>query len=339
MRPSLAAGVAAFLLTTGCGYIAGTLAPLANVPAPPHDLAATQRGSDIIAHFTQSSLTTELIPIQGPVVSDLRAGPSPAVWSEAAWLATAQRFSPTLVAKIPSAKPNGPQGQVSEYKFSAAAWIGKDIVIGARVVGPNGKASNWSAFLTLPVVTPLPQPTDLKVTPAANGIRLTWNGTGNHFRILRRTEGSGDFAEIATTTAPEYLDSTAEYGKGYTYVTMAFNEAAPHQEAQSDLSNEAAVPLYKDTFPPAAPAELRAIASTASIELSWDANAEPDLASYRVYRSTNGGALEKLADVNEIPAYSDRAVERGKTYRYAVTALDKAGNESGRSAEAEGTLQ
>ena len=91
--------------------------------------------------------------------------------------------------------------------------------------------------------------------------------------------------------------------------------------------------------PPAAPAGLRAVASAASIELSWDANSEPDLAGYRVYRSTNGSAFEKIADGNEIPAYSDRAVEAGKTYRYVVTAVDKSGNESGRSAEAEGVLQ
>src|SRR5580693_3804310 len=101
IRSSLAPVVAACLLTTGCGYIAGTLAPLANVPAPPQDLAAMQRGSNIIAHFTQSSLTTEMIPINGAVDSDLRAGPPPAVWSEAAWFAAAQRFSPARQTKIP----------------------------------------------------------------------------------------------------------------------------------------------------------------------------------------------------------------------------------------------
>ena len=43
--------------------------------------------------------------------------------------------------------------------------------------------------------------------------------------------------------------------------------------------------------------------------------------------------------MNEIPTYSDRAVERGKTYRYMVTAMDKSGNESGRSAAVQAVLQ
>jgi fibronectin type 3 domain-containing protein len=84
---------------------------------------------------------------------------------------------------------------------------------------------------------------------------------------------------------------------------------------------------------------LIATPSPASVELSWESNTEPDLAGYRVYRSAGGGAFEKVADVSEIPAYSDHAVERGKTYRYAVTAMDKSGNESGRSATVEAALQ
>jgi fibronectin type 3 domain-containing protein len=58
-----------------------------------------------------------------------------------------------------------------------------------------------------------------------------------------------------------------------------------------------------------------------------------------VYRSIDGGAFQKIADVNEIPSYSDHVVERGKTYRYSVTAMDKSGNESGRSATVEAALQ
>ncbi len=308
------------------------------MPAAPQDLAATQRGANVIAHFTLPSLTTEMVPIKGALELDLRAGPAPAVWNESEWAAHAQRIAQARLIKIPAANKKVSEGQVAEYQFSSAAWTGKELMIAARVIGENGKASNWSAFLTLPVRAPLPKPTDLVATGKANGVQLTWRGAGSHFRVLRHTEGAEGFAELAATTAPEYLDATAEFGKNYTYLTQAFAEVGPHQEAQSDLSNEAPV-AYLDKFPPAAPAGLRAAASAASIELSWDGNTEPDLAGYRVYRSTNGGAFEKIADVNEIPAYSDRAVERGKSYRYQITAIDKSANESGRSAEVEGSIQ
>ena len=83
-----------------------------------------------------------------------------------------------------------------------------------------------------------------------------------------------------------------------------------------------------DTFPPAVPSCLAPSAVANSIELVWDRNTEPDLAGYRIYRALAGGAFEKLADVSQIPSYSDRKVEHGKTYRYAVSAVDQTGNES-----------
>jgi hypothetical protein len=338
MRPSPAAAVAAFLLNTGCGYIGPTLVPLANVPSAPSDVAAIQRGAKVIAHFTVPATITEGYPIKGDLQLDLRAGPAPDVWNASEWAANAERVAPAHITKLPPARPNGTEPKLAEYEFSSTAWTGKTIVIAARVIGSNQKPSNWSALITLPVVAPLAKPEQLIATPLANGIRLTWSGAAGHFRVLRRAEGGDSFAELATTAAPEYLDASAEFGKTYTYQVLAFAAVPPHGEAQSDLSDEKTIP-YKDEFPPAAPAGLIATPSPASVELSWNSNTEPDLAGYRVYRSLDGGAFEKVADVNEIPAYSDHAVERGKTYRYTVTAMDKSGNESGRSAAVEATLQ
>ena len=65
---------------------------------------------------------------------------------------------------------------------------------------------------------------------------------------------------------------------------------------------------------------------------------EEDLNGYRVYRAEGNGAMEKIADVAAVPSYSDRKVEHGKTYHYAVSALDKTGNESARAGPVEATL-
>ena len=299
--------------------------PLANVPSDPTDLAAVQRGATLYVQFKVPELTTELKPIKGDLELDLRAGVSPNPWNVDAWAATAKKIPPqTLKAGIAS------------YQVPSLEWTGKEISVAARAIGANGKASNWSNIATLPVTAPLATPLDFTAVATANGVRLTWRGAGQHFRILRRSEASPDYVEIGTSTTPEFLDSTAEFGKKYSYLVQAFTDLGNHREAQSDLSAEQ--PLTPmDTFPPAAPADLRATASANSVELSWEANAEPDLASYRVYRSVNGGAFEKIADVNDIPAYSDKAVQSGRTYRYVVTAVDKSGNESARSAVAEAT--
>jgi fibronectin type 3 domain-containing protein len=86
-----------------------------------------------------------------------------------------------------------------------------------------------------------------------------------------------------------------------------------------------------DQFPPAPPAGLTAVASAAGLELTWDRNAEPDLAGYRIYRAAPGGAFEKIGETRENPSFSDRKTEAGRNYRYAVSAYDQAGNESARS--------
>jgi hypothetical protein len=84
-----------------------------------------------------------------------------------------------------------------------------------------------------------------------------------------------------------------------------------------------------DTLPPATPAAITARLRDGAVHLAWSANAEPDLAGYRVYRSDS--ALTGFAAVatTETPAYRD-PVPRAVFYR--VAAIDRAGNESAPSA-------
>jgi len=105
-------------------------------------------------------------------------------------------------------------------------------------------------------------------------------------------------------------------------------------EAESGVSKPAAIP-YEDRFPPAVPAGLTAIAGIESIQLVWNPDAEPDLKGYYLYRSAGDQPFARLGELLESPSYTDRAVEAGKRYRYAVSAVDQSGNESARSAPVE----
>src|SRR5260370_36192613 len=98
------------------------------------------------------------------------------------------------------------------------------------------------------------------------------------------------------------------------------------KQAESDLSAEGSV-VPRDIFPPAAPKGVQASNAPNSIELNWERNTEDDLNGYRVYRAEGNGTLEKIADVSVVPSYSDRKVEHGKTYRYAITAGDRGGQQ------------
>jgi fibronectin type 3 domain-containing protein len=92
--------------------------------------------------------------------------------------------------------------------------------------------------------------------------------------------------------------------------------------AESELSE---IISFKptDLFPPAIPTGLTAVPGTRTIELVWDRNTEKDFASYRVYRDG-----KQVADGQPTPAYSDKDVTAGTTYRYQVRSVDTAGNES-----------
>jgi hypothetical protein len=82
----------------------------------------------------------------------------------------------------------------------------------------------------------------------------------------------------------------------------------------------------RDTFPPAAPKNLEAIAVVGAINLIWDANAEPDVAGYLVLRGDTAGATLQALTATPVPGptYHDAAVKAGVRYAYVVVAVDNA---------------
>jgi len=99
----------------------------------------------------------------------------------------------------------------------------------------------------------------------------------------------------------------------------------------------------KDSFPPAAPRSLAAIAGSGVISLIWDANIEPDLAGYIVLRGdAPGDTLQAItAEPVTLTSYRDETVKPGTRYVYAVVAVDRAvpRNESPQSNRAEETAR
>ena len=88
-----------------------------------------------------------------------------------------------------------------------------------------------------------------------------------------------------------------------------------------------------DTFAPAAPLNLAAIAAAGSINLIWDANTEADIAGYLILRAEAPDAT--LQPITQEPvaaaAYRDETVKPGVRYVYSVVAVDRAGNRSAES--------
>jgi hypothetical protein len=124
-------------------------------------------------------------------------------------------------------------------------------------------------------------------------------------------------------------------------------QAAPKEASQFlELAGPLSDPIRVDAadiFPPDVPSGLVAVATQTaaeiSIDLSWKANTDADLAGYLVYRRESDGPWQRISPAEPIvgPAFHDARVRPGQSYRYAVTAIDLTGHESGRSAEAEET--
>lgn len=74
--------------------------------------------------------------------------------------------------------------------------------------------------------------------------------------------------------------------------------------------------------------------------LSWDANSEPDLEGYKIYRATaSGGYGAPIAILTtDVTSYTVTGLETGITYFFAVTAYNSSGVESSFSNEVSKTI-
>ncbi|HWQ52922.1 MAG TPA: hypothetical protein VN442_04505 [Bryobacteraceae bacterium] len=313
LKPALL--IATALLLSGCGYVGEPLPPLLRIPVPVTDLAAVQRGSRIVVQFTVPRLTTEGTVLRNPPQLDLRAGPGPNPFDAGAWAAHAKPLG------------EGPvEGGRARYEVPADAWAGREIVFGVRAVGSSGRDGGWSNFVVVAVVPPPQRPEDVRAEPVAEGVHLAWQGQTGLYRVFRRGPGEQSFNPAADATQPTWTDTATEYGKTYEYLVQRIVKTATG-EAESEPSASVRVTPV-DRFPPAVPTGLKAVAATTGIALAWERNGEPDFGGYRVYRAAPGAELKPIADTGQTPSYTDRTVEAGKVYRYAVSALDASGNES-----------
>lgn len=208
--------------------------------------------------------------------------------------------------------------------------------------------SNMAILVPLPVATP---PAGLTTTPKAEGVVLAWQEPKTSvrgeeapviggYRIFRMAPGEAvnEFS-VPINTAPvratTYTD-TPPYGEHEYRVSAVASEGPPL--VQSDFSAPVRV-TFKDLVPPPTPTELTALIDPKAVRLIWEAVEAADLAGYRLYRSEGAGHVD-IKEIGTIPltgeivtatTYVDANPNPGIAFRYAVTSIDKSGNESPRT--------
>jgi hypothetical protein len=152
---------------------------------------------------------------------------------------------------------------------------------------------------------------------------------------------------VESGRAGRALDKDIRFGEAYEYTAQLVARVKTDSkifELAGPLSAPVRVEVL-DIFPPSAPIGLAAVASApgdgiaGAIDLSWQPNTETDLAGYIVYRRTGGEGWQRISPAQPIvgPAFHDTGIQPGRTYSYAVTAIDLGGHESARSADVEET--
>jgi hypothetical protein len=151
----------------------------------------------------------------------------------------------------------------------------------------------------------------------------------------------------ASTDPGGMLDTTVVDGNTYTYVAHRVQTVtlSGHTLELRGEPSPAASFTFHDIFPPRPPSGLVVVpgggfGEAPSIDLAWDANLEPDMLGYNVYRSHGSGAFERItAEPIRAPAFRDMHVQPGEQYTYRVTAVDQRHNESAPSASITETLR
>jgi hypothetical protein len=311
------------VMTAACGYLGPIQPPALAIPQRVYDLRGAEFGSKITVEFTIPPLTTEGQPLTSVRSVELFAGIVPNPYSAAAFMIGAKKY--TVAATGP-----GPL----KHDVPVADWIGKDVTLMVRAIGPKGKASDLSNPVTLAIRAPLTAPGDLKAENMAGGIAISWKGaTGEHYHLYRASGGDAPALIDTIDTAP-YLDTTVDFGASYRYFVNGFDGPTQFSETA-----ESAPVVREDVFPPSVPTGMTGEPGTNTIELSWERNTEPRFQGYNIYRAVGDGAFEKIAGPIVAPSYSDRMVEAGKKYRYQIASVGVNGLESARSAVVEVVAQ
>ena len=149
-----------------------------------------------------------------------------------------------------------------------------------------------------------------------------------YYLYRRLAAGGDDFARVATIRGKtEYTDTALRDGTFYQYRLVAEDKDG----LQSDFS---AVVEAQTRSKPKSPEKLRGSFHNATVELTWEAPADPDIVGYVVYEKRRF-SLVKLGLVKET-RYRGAGPAKGEARTYFVTSVDKDGLESEPSMEVTG---
>lgn len=310
-----------------------------------------------LTEFLERAAVVARIDVRPPASADTPpdAAPPDNRPAQGATVTVGEHLASEMVVPVTfAAKPGAPPGAgappaVAEFAGPARTYLALAVSDRKRWSPPSPRVE-----VTL---RPAPEPpTDVHLTYTETAFILTWRVPPPDewtplWPVLRYARGVHIYELSAEPDAPPPLQPLTQglvTGSSSEVPLVAFGirrcfalravETIAGESVESDLAPPACE-TPADTFAPAAPTGLEAVAGPDSINLIWNPNAEKDLGGYLVLRASATG--ETLRPVTPAPihetTYRDADVRAGVRYVYVVVAVDTATppNRSAESARVE----
>jgi hypothetical protein len=197
---------------------------------------------------------------------------------------------------------------------------------GSFLRGPTASAT--------PTANPVPQVSGVNIKPGALQIELTWTNP-DHLRFSRvvikrkaaqAPTSSRDGKVAYVGDGSKHIDRELVAGTVYHYALYAQDNTGNTSDPVyvSGTPTPAVVP---DTTPPLPVEDLSAVAADGTVFLSWLNPADDDL-DHVIIDRLDMATLDPQWFETTASDFTDDTVLHGRSYRYAVVAVDAAGNES-----------
>jgi hypothetical protein len=321
-----------------CGKKGPLILEPPKLPLAVEKFALRQAGNRIVVEWEFPSKLSD----QKTAVETVRIGKI-SVFSSEKPILPAEKFrkKAALLKKIAFAetKKTGEKTYETDLQFKIKALKGKQYYI-AMLYEYGKKRAALSPVLPIKTMVPPRPVSDLKIIQENKVLVLQWSKPADDadgdplpsilgYKIYRKINaGKGEPEFKVLNGKPLYRevfedeDSSQDGEYAYTVTTLLA------ETTESDFSNPVKISV-RDLYPPDIPTNLITFTGTDHVFLSWEPVRDADLSHYRLYRKTvTDPDFQLLADRIETPSFKDTQAKKGGIYAYAVTAVDRKGNES-----------
>jgi hypothetical protein len=314
--------ISLFLLWLGCGVKEPPVSFDRIVPKAIRDLGALVRETRVILHWSPPGENTDGSDLVDLVGFKVLRGPL-----------EGEECRGCPEGLVPVAEVVLGSGEGHWIEAGRVFWADRELRAGERyryrVVAFNrrGHLGEESNAVEVQWDIPPPPPGELRATAGDGTVELTWPGVeGVAGYNLYRGQKKEGFPLNPVNPKPientHYRDTGVVNDREYRYTVRTVSRAGESLSEGRNSATIIAAPV--DLIAPSPPTGLVAFPLPQGMELGWNANPEPDILGYHVYRrKVFEPEFDRLTDeVVRDTVYVDGDARSEEEYDYAVTAID-----------------